>query len=72
MDATRQYSAWTLLGNRHSSAWTTQSLTSWSIYCHEALHMKNKLQKASYSQAVEKWVSDSDSDESDEEEDLKV
>ena len=34
--------------------------------------MKNKLQKAGYSQAVDKWVSDSDSDESEEEEDLKV
>ena len=41
------------------------------VYAHEALHMKNKLQKAGYSQAVEKWVSDSDSEESDEE-DLKV
>ena len=41
------------------------------VYCHEALHLKAKLQKASYNQAAEKWDSDSDSDESDEE-DLKV
>ena len=41
------------------------------VYCHEALHMKNKLQKADYHQQVEAWVSDLDSDESDEE-DLKV
>ena len=41
------------------------------VYCHEALHMKYKLQEAGYKQAVEKWYSDSDSDESDEE-DLKV
>ena len=41
------------------------------VYCHEALHMKNKLQKAGYRHEVEVWVSDSDSDESDED-DLKV
>ena len=40
------------------------------VYCHEALHLKAKLQKASYHQVAEKWLSDSDSDESDEE-DLK-
>ena len=32
------------------------------VYCHEALHLK-KLQSAGYKQAVEKWDSDSDSDE---------
>jgi hypothetical protein len=37
------------------------------VYCHEALHMQSKLQKAGYSQAVEKWDSDSDSDESEDE-----
>ena len=37
------------------------------VYCHEALHMKQKLQVARYSQEPEKWISDSDSDESDEE-----
>ena len=42
------------------------------VYAHEALHLKQKLQKASYTQHVEKWDSDSDSDESDDEEDLKV
>ena len=35
------------------------------VYCHEALHMQSKLQTASYTQAVEKWDSDSDSDASD-------
>ena len=40
-------------------------------YCHEAFHLKQKLQKASYKQKSLKWDSDSDSDESDEE-DLKV
>ena len=37
------------------------------VYCHEALHLKRKLQAAGYKQAVEKWDSDSDSDESDDE-----
>ena len=41
------------------------------VYCHEALHLQSKLQKASYKQVAEKWDTDSDSDESDEE-DLKV
>ena len=41
------------------------------VYCHEALHLRGKLQTAAYKQAAEKWDSDSDSDESDEE-DLKV
>ena len=41
------------------------------VYCHVALHLKAKLQKASYHQAPEMWDSDSDSDESDEE-DLKM
>jgi hypothetical protein len=41
------------------------------VYCHEALHMQSKLQMAGYTQAVEKWDSDSDSDESDDE-DLAV
>ena len=37
------------------------------VYCHEALHMRSKLQTASYmyTQVVEKWDSDSDSDASD-------
>ena len=42
------------------------------VYCHEALHMKAKLQKAAYAQCVEKWDSDSDSDESEDEMDLAV
>ena len=37
------------------------------VYCHEALHLKQKLQPAGYKQAVEKWDTDSDSDETDEE-----
>ena len=41
------------------------------VYCHEALHLRAKLQKAGYHQVAEKWDSDSDSDESDEE-DLKM
>ena len=35
-------------------------------------HIKSKLQTASYSQQVEKWDTDSDSDESDDEADLAV
>ena len=42
------------------------------VYVHEALHLKHKLQTASYTQHAEKWDSDSDSDESEDEEDLKV
>ena len=41
------------------------------VYCHEALHLKDKMQTAGYKPKVEKWDSDSDSDETDEE-DLKV
>ena len=41
------------------------------VYCHEALHLKGKLQTAGYKQAVEKWDTDSDSDASDDE-DLKM
>ena len=40
------------------------------VYCHEA-HLKGKLQIAGYAQKTEKWGSDSDSDQSDEE-DLKM
>ena len=42
------------------------------VYCHEALHMRSKLQGAGYEQEVVKWDSDSDSDESDDEQDLMV
>ena len=41
------------------------------VYCHEALHLKDKMQTAGHKPKVEKWDSDSDSDETDEE-DLKV
>ena len=40
------------------------------VYCHEALHLKRKLQAASYEQKAVKWDSDFDSDAS-EDEDLK-
>ena len=42
------------------------------VYCHEALHMRAKLQDAGYTQHTDKWDSDSDSDESDDEQDLMV
>ena len=41
------------------------------VYCHEALHLQDKMQTAGYKPKVEKWDTDSDSDETDEE-DLKV
>ena len=41
------------------------------VYCHKALHLKEKLTKAGYKEKVEKWDSGSDSDSSDEE-DLPV
>ena len=40
------------------------------VYCPEALHLKDKLQKAGYEAKMVKWDSDSDSDESDDEKDL--
>ena len=41
------------------------------VYCHEALHLKDKLQKAGYEAKTVKWDFDSDStDESDDEKDL--
>ena len=41
------------------------------VYCHEAVHLKDKLQKAGYeAKTLKKWDSDSDSDESDDEKDL--
>ena len=42
------------------------------VYCHEALHLKAKLQNAGYKQETVKWDSDSDSDTSDDDEDLKM
>jgi hypothetical protein len=41
------------------------------VYCHEALHLRQKLQRTTYKPTVEAWVSDSDSAKSDEE-DLMV
>ena len=46
------------------------SLADKLVYCHEALHLQNKLQKAGYEAKVERWDTDSDSNASDEE-DLK-
>jgi hypothetical protein len=37
------------------------------VYCHEALHLQEKMQTSGYKAKVEKWDSDSDSDETDEE-----
>ena len=42
------------------------------VYCHEALHMRAKLGSAGSVQSVAEWESDSDTDASDDEEDLKV
>ena len=33
------------------------------VFCHEALHLRSKMQTASYNALVEKWLSDSESDE---------
>lgn len=40
------------------------------VYCHEAIHLKNKLGKAHYKLKIAKWDTDSDSDASDDEADL--
>ena len=42
------------------------------VYMHEALALRLKLQKAAYCEAAEKWDLDSDSDKSEDEEDLKM
>ena len=42
------------------------------VYCHEAIHLREKLEKAEYKNKLEKWESDSDSDESSDEEDYMV
>ena len=43
------------------------------VYCHEALHLRVKLQKSGYKEPVVKWHSDCESDDgSSDEEDLKV
>ena len=42
------------------------------VFCHETLHLREKLQKASYEAKVEKWESDSDSDASSNDEEYAV
>ena len=42
------------------------------VYCHEALHLRKKLQKAGIKDKVEDWVSDSDSNLSSDDEDYAV
>ena len=42
------------------------------VFMHESLHMQLKLQTAAYRQPGEKWDSDSDSDKSDDENDMKM
>ena len=37
------------------------------VYCHEALHLKQKRESPDYEEPVEKWDTDDDSDESDDE-----
>ena len=57
---------WSVYGQIHTSNKSRMSHRTADklVYCHEALHIRNK-------QSAERWDSDSDSDESDEE-DLKV
>ena len=47
-----------LRGNQDDGA---RAVADKRVYCHEALHLKGKLQTAGYKQAVEKWDTDSDS-----------
>lgn len=42
------------------------------VYCHEAIHLRDKLQDSNFKSKVEEWESDSDSDLSSDEEDLMV
>ena len=41
------------------------------VYCHEALHLRTKMDKRGYKEPTIKWESDSDDDNSSDEEDLK-
>ena len=36
------------------------------VYCHEAMHLQQRMQDAGWSADVERWESDSDNDNSDE------
>ena len=36
------------------------------VFCHEAMHVQLRMQDVGWSADVERWVSDEDSDESDE------
>ena len=64
---------WSVYGQIKTTARSNMShaVSDKRVYCHEALHMREKLTKAGYKQKVEEWDSDSDSDSSDEE-DLAV
>ena len=64
---------WSVYGQIKTTAWASlgHAVGDKLVFYHEAIHLKNKLQKAGYKQSAEKWMSDSDSDETDEE-DLKV
>ena len=39
------------------------------VYCHEAMHVQQRMQDAGWSADVERWESDEDSDDSDDEDD---
>ena len=48
----------------------TNKLAHAAVYCHEVLHLRDKLQKVSYQQKLHKWENDSDSQASDDDKDL--
>ena len=41
------------------------------VFCHEALHLEQKMQDAGWAPDIERWETDTDSDGSDEEVDFK-
>ena len=55
---------WSIYGQIKSSSRSNMKHTTSDkrVYCHEALHMREKLTSAGYKQKVEKWDMDSDSD----------
>jgi hypothetical protein len=65
--AERNWSVYGQIKNPQSSR-RNHSNADKRVFCHETLHLQEKLQRAGYKQAVEKWDqegSESDSDESD-------